>query len=325
MSIVTEKNTKAEILKAYNALLKKVQEEKENVPKQLQEEKRKNETLSKVSDMQSASIVSNITAIKDTLSNSLEELLSQLLAEFKSLEDIRAAIAIEKQSLEDIYSLSATTDSLATMLLVQKEQKEQFEKELSEAKAQWEQEKAQQKVEDKEYNDELNKRRKREEEEFQYALKVVRQKDKDQYEAQKEALEKELKVKLTAFEADMVKREDALKNAETELSELRKKNADFPTQLEKAVADKEKAVTEQLELQHDFELKFLKQQSEADIKLKEQTITSLYEKIKEQQDLIKEYSEKTNRAEAGVKDIAVKAIENAARSRTMERVEVSKE
>lgn len=325
MSIVTEKNTKAEILKAYNALLKKVQEEKENVPKQLQEEKRKNETLSKVSDMQSASIVSNITAIKDTLSNSLEELLSQLLAEFKSLEDIRAAIAIEKQSLEDIYSLSATTDSLATMLLVQKEQKEQFEKELSEAKAQWEQEKAQQKVEDKEYNDELNKRRKREEEEFQYALKVVRQKDKDQYEAKKEALEKELNVKLAAFEADMVKREDALKNAETELSELRKKNADFPTQLEKAVADKEKAVTEQLELQHDFELKFLKQQSEADIKLKEQTITSLYEKIKEQQDLIKEYSEKTNRAEAGVKDIAVKAIENAARSRTMERVEVSKE
>ena len=39
--MVTEKNTKAEILKAYNALVKKVQEEKDNVPKQIQEEKTK--------------------------------------------------------------------------------------------------------------------------------------------------------------------------------------------------------------------------------------------------------------------------------------------
>jgi len=41
MIMVTEKNTKAEILEAYDALLKKVQEDKNNIPKQVQEEKKR--------------------------------------------------------------------------------------------------------------------------------------------------------------------------------------------------------------------------------------------------------------------------------------------
>jgi len=56
-------------------------------------------------------------------------------------------------------------------------------------------------------------------------------------------------------------------------------------------------------------------QNEADIRLKDQTVNSLQEKIKEQQEQLKEYADKANRAEANVKDIAVKAIENASKIR----------
>jgi hypothetical protein len=45
---LSEKSTKAEILKAYDALLKNVQTANANVPKQVQEEKQKKETLGKV-------------------------------------------------------------------------------------------------------------------------------------------------------------------------------------------------------------------------------------------------------------------------------------
>lgn len=325
MSVVTEKNTKAEILKAYEALLKNVEQEKTNIPKQIQEEKQKKETLEKVAGISAEGIVNKISEFKNVFNSSLEELHANLLGEFKRLDEIRSAIAIEKQSLEDMYSLTATTDSLAAMLLVQKEKKESFEKEITETKALWELEKAKQKAEEKEYVEELNKRRKREEDEFQYALKIVRQKEKDQYESTKDALDKELVTRKSAFEQEVANREEVLKKAEAELTELRKNNAEFPARLEKALADKETEIAKLLKSQYDFEIKLLKQQNEAEIRLKDQTITSLQEKIKEQQELIKEYGEKANRAEAGVKDIAVKAIESAAKTKTIERIESQKD
>ena len=326
MENVTEKNTKAEILKAYDDLLKNVKQEKTNVPKQVQEEKQKQESLEKVSGLSNNGIVNDIVELKNSLNNSLEVLQNKLVSEFKQLEDIRSAIAIEKKSLEDIYSLSATTDSLAAMLLVQKEKKEGFEKEMSETTTRWEQEKAKQKTEEKEYLDELTKRRKREEEEYQYTLKITRQKEKDQYEAAKDALEKEISVKKKDFEQSVSDREEALKKAEAELVELRKNNLEFSSRLEKAVSDKEKEVGKQLKVQYDFDLTLLKQQNEAEIKLKDQTIISLQEKIKELQVQVKEYGEKANRAEEGVKDIAFKAIESAAKAKTIERIEtVSKD
>ena len=165
--MVTEKNTKAEILKAYDALLKKVQDEKADVPKRIQEEKVRKETVEKVADVNNDSIVKSITGLKSSLNNSLDELQLSLGGEFKKLEDIRAAITAEKQYLEDLYSLSANTDSLAAMLLAQKEKKDNFEqtmnekdevfnKEMNEKKAQWEQDQAKHKSAEKEYTNWLN-------------------------------------------------------------------------------------------------------------------------------------------------------------------------
>ncbi|MDR1895624.1 MAG: hypothetical protein LBR10_02405, partial [Prevotellaceae bacterium] len=127
-SQISNKSTKTEILEAYEALLKNVQQAKNEVPKQVQEEKHKKETVEKVSGITVEGIVKNIHNLKSNLSNSLDELQISLSNEFKKLEEIRAAIVIEKQSLEDLYSLSANTDSLAAMLLVHKEKKENFEK-----------------------------------------------------------------------------------------------------------------------------------------------------------------------------------------------------
>jgi len=323
---VTEKNTKAEILKAYEGLLKDVQKAKADVPKQIQEEKQRKETLDKVAKISNEAIVKNISALKADLANSLDEILKSLSDEFRKLEEIRAAITVEKKSLEDLYSLSANTDSLAAMLLVQKEKKETFEREMkdkSEAFAtematqreQWEIVKTKQKTEEKEYADELNKRRKREEEEYVYNQKIHRQKEQDEYDTKKLQLEKELVDKKAKFEQDISLRELNLKNTEAELAELRKNNDEFPAKLEKALKDKEAEVSKQLQAKYGFDIQLMEKQSVADIRLKDQIIASLQEKIKEQQEQLKEYADKANRAEAGVKDIAMKAIENAQKIR----------
>ena len=323
---VSEKSTKAEILKAYETLLKDVQTANADVPKQVQEQKQKKETMEKVEGISTEGIVKNITTLKLGLNNSLDEILQSMTNEFKTLEEIRAAIAIEKKSLEDLYALSANTDSLAAMLLAQKAKKENFEKEMKDKedafahetatkKEQWEIEKARQKAEDKEYTDEQTKRRKREEEEYAYNLKIRRQKEQDEYDSKKKQLEKELTDKKAQFEQEVASRELNLKNTEAELAELRKNNAEFPVKMEKALKEKESEVTKQLQTKYGFDIQLKDKQYEADIRLKDQIIASLQDKIKELQEQMKENTDKANRAEANVKDIAVKAIENATKIR----------
>jgi len=321
---ISAKSTKAQILAAYEALLKKVQNAKAEVPKQVQEEKQRKEKVNKVANVSENGIVSEITTLKNKVTISLDDLEKKLLEEFKKLEEIREAISIEKKNLEDLYSLTATTDSLAAMLLAQKEEKEtfeaemkvakeSFEKEMKELREKWRIEKEKQLNEEKEYNEQLKKARKREEEEYLYKLKIERQKDKDEYEAGKTKLENELAEKKAAFEQEMAAREANIKNAEQELEELRRSNEEFPARLEKALADKEKEVTARLKTQFDFENKLLAKQNEGEIKLKDQTIVSLKEKITEMQQVIKQLADKANKAEGNVKDIAVKAIESSSK------------
>lgn len=321
---ISSKNTKAQIIDAYEELLEKAKKAKADVPKQVQEEKQRSETVEKVADVSNKGIGKEINSLRVNLNNSLEELENNLLTEFKKLEEIRKAMDIEKQNLEDLYALSTTTDSLAAMLLAQKEQKENFETEIKAEKdafeiemtilrEQWKTEKEKENTDQKELAEELKKNRKREEEEYHYKLKIDRQKENDEYENQKAKLEKELSDKQLNFDQEMAKREADVANAEAELNELRKNNDEFPKKLEKTLIDKEKEVKEWLTAQFEFESKLLAKQNEGELKLKEQTIDSLQEKISEMQKQVKELTEKANVAESNVKDIAVKAIESSSK------------
>jgi len=120
---VTVKNTKSEILKAYEELLAKVQAQKSDQPKQLQEVSRKMEVIDKASKNTTEGIISAISSLKLGLAKELDKLNEQLLAEYKKLEDIQTAINLEKKNLEELYEVSANADSLAAMLLAQKERK----------------------------------------------------------------------------------------------------------------------------------------------------------------------------------------------------------
>ena len=304
-TVVSSKNTKTEILEAYENLLEEVQKAKANHPKLQQEEKQNKEISDRVSDLSKDNIGKSIENLKVTLNGSLNELLEGLSI------DIKTAIAVEEKKLEDLYSLTANTDSLATMLLVQKEKKEAFEKEMTEARLLWETEKLKHKTAEEEYVNEVAKQRKREEEEYTYHLKTARQKDTDEYKSKVQQLERELQERKAQFEQEMMERETNLKTAEAELVELRKYHAEYPQMLEKALTDKETEITKSLKTEYEFKNKLSEQQNEAEIRLKDQQITSLQEKIKELQAQVKEYADKALRAETSVKDIALKAIQNS--------------
>ncbi len=321
---ITSKNTKVQILEAYDKLVQRVKNLKNEVPKQVQEESVRNTKVEKVANVSEVGIIAEITGLKSKVNTSLDELEKKLTDEFKKLEDIREAISIEKKNLDDLYSLTATTDSLAAMILAQKEQKETFEtevqfkkeafeQEMAELRELWKTEKAKQLTEEKEYYAELKKKRVREDDEYQYKLKIDRQKESDVYETKKQKLEKELVDKKAAFEKEFDERKTKIDEAETELFELRKKNEAFPEELAKAVDQTFIATTEKLNLQHKFETELKEKEVDGELKLKTQTVNALNQKIKEMEAIIKELSQKTATAESSVKDIAMKAIESSAK------------
>jgi hypothetical protein len=330
---VSTKNTKNQILDAYNELLKRVQTQKADEPKKVQQEKQKQEVVAQAKTFSNEGIVTSIANLKVSVAGQLDSLAGKFVAEQHKFEELQKAIEIEKKNLEDLYQLSANTDSLAAMLLAQSEQrqkfeqemaqrkqeltekinseKERFETEMAERRAQWKKEQADQQLAAKEDAAKTKKDREREEEEYLYNLKLTRKKETDLYEEKKQKLEKDLTEKKAAFEKEFAQRKAAIEEAEAELHELRKRTQTFPTELEKAVADAVKATTEKLETTHQFTIKLREKEVEGELKLKDQTIAALSAKIKEMEHSFKEMSEKTSRAESSVKDIALRAIESS--------------
>lgn len=247
---VSTKNTKNEILTAYEELLQKVQEKKTEEPKKIQEKQKQEAIVKNAAELSYEGIVKEIADLKVNLSSVLDKLGSSFVSEFKKFEELQQAIILEQKNLEDLYQLSANTDSLSVMLMAQKEKKEQFEQEIASRKTEfdekikiekekfeaetaekrslWKKEQEANLLKAKEESDELKKKRQREEEEFQYNLKISRKKEADLYEENKQKLDKELADKKVSFEKEFTEREAKVKEAENELKELRTRTAAFP-------------------------------------------------------------------------------------------------
>lgn len=330
---VSTKNTKNEILDAYNDLLKSIQEKKTEEPKKVQEREKQETVVKNAGELSNENIVKNISTLKVNLAASLDKLSENFIGEFRRFEELQQAIQVEKKNLQDLYQISAGADSLAAMLLAQKEKKEQFEAEMAQRKADmedkirvekekfetemtekralWKREQETWQAKLKEELEDNKKAKQREEEEFQYNLKLTRKKEADLYEDKKAKLEKELAEKKVAFEKEFSLREAAVKMAETELNDLRQKTSAFPKDLEKSVETAAKATTDRLEMEYRFNKELTAKQNEGEIKLRDQIIETLRSKIKDIETSLKELSQKTATAESTVKDIAMKAIESS--------------
>lgn len=339
--LVSEKSTKAEILKAYDEMLKKITENKTEDPKKNLEEQKKQVLVKQAQEVNEEGIVKTLAGLKIEIGSSLDKLAEKLLAEYKKLSDLTQAINIEKDNLQNLYQVSMNADSLAALILAQKEKKAQFERELEEKQQsfdekikigllnhetemkqkrdEWIKEKTRVELEIKELIDETKKKRAREEEEYMYNLKTIRKKDQDEYKEKSEKLEKELISRKTSFEAEISEREKAVSAAEKELNELRLKVTGFPKEIEKAILDTTTRITEKLMSEHKYQSDLLAKHNEGELKLKDQTISTLLSKIKDLETNIKELNQKALVAEAGVKDIAMKAIESSSKVQIIEK------
>jgi len=329
---VSDKSTKTEILEAYNELLTKMKEQKAMDPKAVKKEAEEKELVRTASLSSIEDIVKRLASLKLDIVKSMDGLEKMLIEEFRKLSDLKMATEIENRTLEELYQIKAEAESLTALIAAQKEKKAAFEEELARKKAEFEEEITQRRLEwkkeqerfeqeKKERETQLKKDRQREEEEYNYNLKLMRKKDADAYEMKKAALEKELAEKKAAFEKEFAERESIISAREKEYEDMRSKIEAFQNELARAIKDTEKTITERLEFKYKHQTELLMKEVEGERKLNQQIIAALEKKIKEQEELIHQLTEKANEAGRQVQDIAIKAIEGA----SMQRIQIERE
>ncbi len=310
---ISSKNTKKEILDAYEAMKQKIQEKEQNAPETANKQAHEKKVLDGASMQKPDKVMQDIANLKVSMIQSLDKIEETLVSEHKKISRVREAIDIENQNLQDIYQIKAEAGSLAALINAHAEKKEALEAEIKEKREAWEKEKQQMEQSLKEEKERVQKERKREEEEYSYSITQKRKKEEDAYKEKIAKQEKEITEKREAFEKEIQQREAFLKEHEEEYQELKQKAGQFPGQLEEAVKQKEKEVSDQLKTQFKYDKELLVKEYEGELKLKDQSINTLKEKIKDQDNQVSQLYKKVESADSNVKDIVLKAIENSGR------------
>lgn len=316
---VSARNTKEQILTAYNEILAKLNEKQVESPQEAKKKQEEKAVVSKAATHSPDAILSDLSGIKLKSIKQLDILSEDLLSEFQKLFDIRQAIDSEQKHLEELYQIKETANTLAALFRTHTEQNEQmkqereqqkqaFEESISAQRTHWKEENALLERNFKEEKEKLEKERKREEEEYAYALTINRRKETDEYNARRAELEKNLAV----MQEDLQKRETALNDKENLLSDLQLQVKQFPEQLKEAVTEAEEKLRSQILQQHAFESQIKEKEQEGLIMLNELRVNSLQDKIKEQEIFIKELTQKTDQATQQVQLIACRALDVSA-------------
>ena len=323
---ISEKSKKNEILAAYQELLGQIGQSKQESHQEEKKKQQEQDVVVMASTMTPDRIVKNLADVKVSIGQALDTLEQRLTDEHRKLSELQAAIKIEAARLKDLHEITLNADSLAALLLAQKEykirfeeemmkRKVQFESEMTDAKEAWEKEQECMQQEQKELKESIKKARVRDEEEYTYALQLERKKDSDAYEAKKYSLEKELVEQQQDANKEFAEREASIKAQEDELKQVRTRVEQFPHELEKAIRETEKITQEQLERTYKYQIDLSAKEIEGERKLTQQMISSLQGKIKEQEQFIKQLTQKTDEASSQVQTIALKALESSSNMR----------
>ncbi len=300
MAQVTNSSTKAQILEAYETLLEQIKQERKESTVLRQELEKKQSLLEKAKSAAQGAATLNLQQIRKALNDQLDEIEEKLAEEQQKYEALRQGATLLQQELQTLHQIKAEAESLEALVAAHRQAKGKLEQEIADRRQSLDAE-----------IEETRTRWAREQEAFDYNLKLKRRNEQDAYNEQKAKLEKELAEKKIVFEKNIAEREQAVAAQEEELKRLRKESEGFDARLNSAVQQAEKAVQERLSREFEYQQKLTTKDLEAELKLRDQMIQSLEGKVKEQQELIAALSTKTDQAGQQVRDIALKAIDKS--------------
>jgi hypothetical protein len=322
---LTLSNTKQEMLDAYNTVLKQLeaQREAELKPEKKLEEKKAKEVIQVAESLSSEGVAREISTLKTEAGKMLAQISDRLEEEIGKFKAIQNAIGLKEKELQDLFEIEKSAVTLAALIESQNQKRQAFDLEMAEKKEALSQEiealRTQREQEKKEYEEESKerdtidkKRREREKEEYEYSFKREQKLAKDKFEDEKAKLEKEIQTKKEQMENELKAREKVIAEREEELSELKKKVAAFPKEMEAAISKAVKETADRLNLEAKNREELVKKEFIGERNVLTTRIESLEKISKEQNEQIVKLTQQLEKAYQQVQEIAVKTIEGSA-------------
>ena len=323
-------NTKKDMLDAYNALLKQLQEKREAElkPEKKIEERKKREVVEMAETLSSEGVVKEIGNLKLEIGKRLTNISDGLEEEVGKFKQIQSAIEVKEEELKELYEIGRSAETLAALIEAQNQKRQEFESEMAarkeglnrEIQTMREEREKEEKVhtaEMKERDANEGKSREREKEEYGYSFKREQQLAKDKFEDEKEKTEKEIQLKKEQMEKDLTEREKAVAEREEELDELQKKVIAFPKEMENAVNKAVKETTERITLEAKNRAELIRKEFDGERNVLTTRIESLEKTLREQSGQIANLSGQLEKAYQKVQDIAVKSVEGSSNLKSL--------
>ncbi len=225
------------------------------------------------------------------LFSDLEHKSRMKLKEFGELEEV---IQLEEAKLKDLRDLDRAAVEVKSLLVVTEELKQKFDQE----------------------KQELDARRKRDEEEYKFTTELARKKDLEEFESEKRKREQELQEKVTQLNA----REQALQTKEGELNELRAQVQQFNTSLEAELAKQKQLLVAELQADKATALTLLQKDIEAQRAVFEGQVHNLQSSIDNQKTQIERLEGLLKESQKQVQEVVLKSIEASSQSKAFEAV-----
>lgn len=303
---VSLKNTKEQILAAYNEALEVVKKA-QVTPEQEKLISIKVNQVKEVEQNGYDRLSNQLDSFRSDFLKSLDVFNSSVADEYDKFTKLQQAVKIEQQHLNDLYSINEHADTLSTILLANQKARDEFAVQMKEAQAKWDDQLLELELDYKFKKSELEKQRKREDEEYTYNLTQKRKQEADKYEHEKQELLRELDKQKQAA----LLREEAITKNEQEFILLQNRVANIDQELQEKVSIAEARVTAVLQQEFKFTEALKDEQAKRTIELLQQKIESLQQKIKEQDDLLANMNTRLQVAQEQSQKIAHKALETS--------------
>jgi len=329
-----EKNTKVEILQAYEELTKEkaaLQTQIDQLQKGSQsatQEKPKLEAktaMNQSSNVQQKmnSTIESLTKIQLGFGSAASELSEQLTNQAFKLAEVREAIDKEVEELKQLHNLEVSEDILDTLVKSYEDNAKAYQEEFSqrseelyqeilEERNTWVKEQEEYKGTTKERNENIHKTRQREAAEYKYDLELQRKLETDEHEQRQKGLYKELEEVQQEINKQWSEKEKEISEREKQFEETKAKVEAFPKEKEAAIkkaAEEGKGIAYyQAKIKSDLYAKDVEGQK----RFYEQRLQSLEQTISNQDSRIQNLAKQLDSALKQVQDLAVKAIEGSA-------------
>ncbi|HAA30964.1 MAG TPA: hypothetical protein DCE56_28745 [Cyanobacteria bacterium UBA8553] len=333
----SDRNTKTEILEAYEQLLGE-RKALETQLKQLQKEQKDQPPVASEKNHQPGTAMNHQQVAKDKMSYTIDniiklqlgfgsavsELSEKLTTEATKLEELQRSVAEETQQLNELHDLEETNENTLDTLIQAyednskafeeeaKQRRETLEQEIQKLRKAWEKEQEEHHRLINERNEEHSKISQRDAEEYEYELELQRSLDNEKYQQNQTNLYKQLAETKQEQEKQWTEREKAIAQREKQFEELKTKVEAFEKEKEAAIKkakEEGKGIANyQVKVKADLQSKEL----EGNKRFYELRIQSLEQTIQNQETRIQNLSKQLDGALKQVQDLAVKAIEGAA-------------